>query len=726
MRRIIAASIGYIDPASSPQSGTLYVSTESFTTDSGDTPASTWFDGRLTGDIDFNFQVRAPFTGYDPRTGFGKLTLSNADGALDALIEYELRDQPVVIKSLEPGQDWSAGTVLATCLADKVVGDGLENIVIDLRDPTALLDTPLAQKVWSTANFPDADGKIRPVAFGTPLNCKPIPVIFDDNRFDVAEGAIVDIADVRVNGVSVPFSTVGGGVSSGFTLESQPDGEVLCDVIATGTENILTIVQDSPLAAGIGYSNNGRTVQNKNRTYDSPQVNVRFTTYVNNSKLLSAGGKYYFEATVNKSSQTLFGFTPHQYGTAVGIAASAPTSTQDPNQADQYSLLTCHDGGSARVVTYRDTSTADSFQNPSLFGGSWEDVTVGVEVDFDAATVVFKAYDSTGLAWTSSTIAITQNSPLDAFLPMVAVTGTPNADLRTQDNKITINLQPEYFQRPVPSGFEAWGESAYSASTQFSDLVASITDRISGLTIDTTTEAEIDALGYSYSYFVDDATPAAQVLFNACASFGGWYYITRTGSVAFGQLKEPLGTGVATFTDAELISIRELAVDYAPGLSNRMGALRNWSASRRDSLDDSLTESEKDLYSRRFRHEAVSTVTPADIYSTSTGAEIAPTLFRTAADANAEVDRLLDLFTMQRKFIDVDVAFDLDQYTNIKLGSSVAVSFSRYGLGNAAAAGAYSLGFDDGFDIGAEGRTYLVLGIAGNFSSSRMRLLLWG
>lgn len=726
--RIIAASIAYIDPASSPQAGVLYVSTESFTTDSGDTPPSTWFDGRLTGDIDYNFQVRAPFTGYNPRTGFGEMKLSNADGALDALLGYEIRDQAIVIKSLEPGQDWSAGTVLATTLGDFISASGLDQIVISLRDPAAILDTPLARETWAAGgNFDDAAGKIKPVAFGTPLNCKPVAVRYEILRYDCHDDALVDVADVRVDGVSVPYSVVGGGVSGGITLQSEPDGEVLLDPVATGTANISSFVEASPLDLNIEYSDLFRTMQNTSRRYDSPLINYEFTNHVPNGKPASAGGKFYFEAYVNRFSQTDANLTPYKYGSAVGIGPDPTDPNAQPRQADQYTLWVCQDGGfGGRVVTYGDTSVEDSIQSAGLTGGTWDGAVIGVEVDLDAFTVRFKVWEGATLKWTSSTISITQNSPLDTFYPLGAVVGNPNTDTRDQDNKITLFTQPENFEQDIPSGFEAWGESAYSASTQFSDLVASITDRIPGLTIDTTTQTQIDALGYSYSYYVDDTTPAAQLLYEACASFGGWYYVTRTGAVAFGQLKEPSAVGNATFTSAELIRFRVLDVDYAEGLSNRMGALRNWTRSNRDTLDASLTEAQKDTLSRNYRHEAVSDNTLASIYAPAIGGPLAPSLFRVASDADTEIDRMIALFDRQRLLIEVDVAFDLSTYTAITLGSSVAISFERYGLGDAAEAGAFSDGFSDGFDIGVAGRTYLVLGIRGNFSSSRMRLVLWG
>lgn len=714
-RRIIAASIGYIDNESPQASQTLYVATEAFTTGSGDTPANTFFNGRLSGNIDFEFRVAAPYTGRKPVSGFGALRISNADGFLDDALNWQFRDQDVVVKSLEVGQSWAAGTVLATSVADRLEMVGLDTMVIHLRDPAALLERPIQQSAWqgTGGQFDDAAGKLKPVAFGTPLNVKPVPVNFDINRWDCSDGEITDVDAVRINGLEVQsYQVVGGINSSGITLDAPPEGELTIDPIATGTGSVIGMVVDSPPAAGITYSNLDRTVQNTRRVSDSPLL-YNHNNLSSTGRALADGGKWYFELVPNRVVQASANYES-AFGTYMGVggglAPAAIAANAYIDGADVYAIacdaLTSQ--GTRRAETYRDTVTVDALQSTTITSWNAGNIVIGVECDFDALQVTFKVYEGGSLAWTSTALTITSNSPLDTLQPFASVAANGAADLRGQDNKITVYTQPEKFALEVPAGFTAWDTSAFTDSTQFSALVGSITDRIPGITVDTTTQAEIDALGYSYSYYAANSEPAAQILWEACRGFTGWYYINRNGALAFGFLDEPTGTPDATFTDAEIISVRKVEIDYARGLSNRMGARRNWTVLSRATLDSALSEADKDLLSRKYRFEVTDETAIAEAYAHARQAQITDTLFREDANATDEAARLMGIFVEQNRLMEVDVAFDVDQYASLDLGSTVLFELDRYGLSEAV----------DG--------QYLVLGMKGSFSSPTMRLLVWG
>lgn len=700
-RRIIAASIGYVDSSSSPQAKTLYVATESFTTNSGDTPANTYFDGRLSGDIDFEFRVAAPYTKRKPVSGFGKLVISNADGEMDDALNWRFRDGSVVVKSLEVGQDWDDGTVLATTVGDRVQMSGFSDLVIYLRDPAAILEQPLQQEAFTTG---DASGQLIPVSFGTPLNCKPVQVSYDTNRFDFHDDTVVDVATVRIDGLAtVDYTLFSESGSSGIAFPSAPEGEVTVDPVATGTGSVLSITVDSPQDEGISFSNNNKTVQNENRLSHSPQTNIIWSGYANASKPMAAGGKYYFEAVIVRNNTTTSGtyFPDGRWGCAVGIGP-VPTSSQDLSQADQYAAWTGQESVGDDIYTWRDGTNVDLDNIATM--SSWDGGIIGVLVNFDDQEVTFKVNDT---QYTSSVLAITVNSPQDTFYPLVAVSGSNAADNRNQDNKITLNLQPEHFAYDIPDGYDAWGESAYSASTKFSDLVASITARIPGLSVDSTTQTAIDDLDYSYSYYCADSQPAAQVLWEAVSGFTGWYYINRLGALSFGFLDQPQSGSVATFDDTEIIGVRSLEIDYARGLSTRMGGRRNWTVQNRGTLDATLDEETKDLLSRRYRHEVTDDTNIAEAYNHALNAEILGSYFRTDSNADDEIARLMGLFTDERRLLEIDVAFELSKYTSLYMGSPVSFDLSRYG-------------FDDGKD------QYILLGLKGSFAKTSMRMLVWG
>jgi hypothetical protein len=723
-RKIIAAQIGYIDRSTSPISeNTLYVATEGCVID------TTFYDGRLSSSISYDYRVQAPWTGLKPVNAVGSLTIANGDGELDDAYDWTFRDQEVTIKMLDPGESWADGTTLAVALVESIVFNELTAIQINLRDLAAILDAPIANDTFQDVTFhPDALGFRQPVCFGTPLNVEPVQTRASDYRYIANDEDLVAIDKVRINGEeTLNYTTLAKGVQ----LNDAPAGQVTLDVVATGTGNILGFVVPSPEPSGITFSDNNKTVQNENRNFFSPAPPDQWSGLAGSPKSAADGGKYYFEMRVVRAVNSSANYAS-TYGLFLESATGIATSALDPdlfiNQADQYSIG-LHTGDD--IVTYRDTTQVDN-TDTTLTGTDGDDALFGVLVDFDNMGITFRLHQRTDptrpLIYTSSTLAITENSPLDTFQPFGTVVGATGAtDSRSQDNKITIRTQPEDFEVSIPSGYEAWDTSAYSADTQFSNLVSEITTRIPGLTVDTTSQTAIDDLGYSYSFFVKDEKPASQILAEACASFGGWYYISRTGDLTFGRLEEPGSVPVQVFTDAEVVEIRSIKFDPSPGLSDRMGARRNWTVLSQSSMSDAVSEDDRLTLSREYRHEvAQEDSTFADAYSFAIGNKILGTLFREDANANAEVERIAALFRNERKLITVDVAFEEDWFTSVTLGSTVAISNLRYNL-NVSTGGAFSDAFDSGFSSGsASGKSFLVLGISGSYDRQTVRLLLWG
>jgi len=717
-RKIIAASIGYKDTTLSPQGQTLYVSTEAFVTNSGDTPASTHFQGRLSGDISYAWRVAPLFMARGRMSSLGVMKIANDDGALDGAIDWEFRDGAVTIKMLEPGQDWSAGTTIATAIAERAEIKDLDTIRIVLRDPAAVLDQPIQQSTYTVSEAPDAENKLKPYAFGTPLSVDPILINQSSLKYDCHDTTIVDVDKVRDNGLEVTFLAT----ATGFTLPTKPAGKITADPIATGV-GALKVIDNSVEADGAILSNLDRTIQNPFRIFESPKL-IDITGFNTAGKSASAGGKFYFEIYVNRSTGSTSGpdFPEGAWGVAAGVGASMPSNGHRLSNAGEYAAWTSL-VSFPKMSTWQDGTKIDNEINAnSETGGAWDDTTIGVLVDLDAMQVKFMLNGTTK----GSTLAITANSPLDTFYPLIAVAGSGNIDISEQDNKGSLFLHDENFAQTIPAGYTSWGGSAYSSTTDFTGFIKSITDKISGLTVDAATQTTINNLGYSYSYYLNDSRSAARVLTEGCASHSGWFYIGRTGSLTFGHLKDPSNAGVTEFTDAEIISVTSIESDFAPGLSTRMGALRNWTKLNIDSIDTSLAEADRVKLSDQFQHEAASSNVLASGYNHALGGKILPTYFRIAANADDEIDRLISLYAQERKLLVIDAAFDLAQFTSITLGDTISISFNRFDFDTAGSNGAFDSGYSEGFDLGSAGKQYILLGLAGNFISNRVRLHLWG
>lgn len=723
-RKIIAASIGYIDTSQSPQGQILYVATEGLVTNPGDTPANTWFQGRLSGDISFNWKVAAPFTGTQPVAGLGALQLSNTDGGLDDAKSWQFRDGAVTIKMIDvplagpaSTQEWNAGTTIATAIVERSEFDGLTGLRLVLRDTASILDRPIQESTFTVGEAPDGEHKLKPYAFGTPLTVEPVLINGTTWEYWAHDGTLVDVANIRDNGLEIPYAVT----TNGFTLDVAPSGKITCDPVVSGTATTKGI-HTSVESEGGALSDADRRLRSQHLLADSPHV-VDITGYGDYAKAASAGGKFYFELFVVNAvaaNDTGAEFPAGGWDMAIGIGANTPSNPQRLDNADEYSCWinrTSAAPESFALLTYEDTVQIDNITDP-LGETSPHNDTIGVMVNFNTMQIRFRLNGADVGSW----LTITANSPLDSFYPLVAVataTGT--------NNVAKMVLQDEEFVQSIPAGYSSWGGSGYSTTLGFEEFITSITDKVSGLSVDATSQTAIDDLAYSYSYYLNDSKTAAQVLFEGCASHTGWYYIDRAGSLVFGRLAAPAASGVTEFTDAEIIDVQRIETDYARGLSNRMGALRNWSPIILNSSDTTLDEEVRVTLAEPYQHEAKSTNTLASGYNHAKGANILPSYFRVAADADTEIDRLIALYASERKIYVVEAAFDLDQFILMDLGDTVTVNLNRYALQSVDFTNSgFSDGFSTGFDGVVSGGNYLLMGLDGNFASNKITLTLWG
>ena len=486
-RKIIAATIGYTDPDTSPQGNVLYVATEGLTTGAGDTPANTWFQGKLSGDISYKWQVAAPFTRSRPVAGIGVLNLINDDGGLDSANAWDFRDGAVTLKMLDPGQDWSAGTTIATAIVESTGFDAGSNLRLVLRDTSSLLEQPISRTVYGEG---EAAGLIHPLHLGIAYSIPPIltATAVDYWLYSATSVLIASPDVVRDNGKSITFTDANGG----FSLDAAPAGKLTCDYTSLDSD---------------------------------------FETIIAN--------------TINKSEHTF--------------------------------------------------------------------------------------------------------------------------------------------------------------------------------TVDSASQTMVNDLGYKYGWWVGTSVTIADVLYQICASHNGWYYINRSGDLAFGYLKAPESTATVNFDTGDIIEIVSHYADYAPGLSNRMGAVRNWEVLSLESIDP-LAGSEEDriALSRTHQHNAYSTITLADRYAHAESGDVMPSLFTGSTDADNETDRLTGIFSINRTTIIIDVALDMGKFDTIEIGDTVSVDAERLGIGS----DLFDSGFSDGFLSHAPDNC-LLLGIEGNFTQNKMRLKLW-
>jgi hypothetical protein len=183
---IYLAELVVYDPSTMGTTTLRYATGNGFITGASETPASTWYDGRLQqpGAIKRDLFASGTTQGRS-RVGYGDLVLLNGDGALDSLLTYGWSGRAVTIRRGTVGAAYPGGfaTIFAgTAEQCEVSGDTL---VVKLRDRQLDLAVPLQPTKYAGSNvLPDGlegvagdlAGKPKPFGMGKVQNVPAVCV----------------------------------------------------------------------------------------------------------------------------------------------------------------------------------------------------------------------------------------------------------------------------------------------------------------------------------------------------------------------------------------------------------------------------------------------------------------------------------------------------------------------------------------------------------------------
>ena len=706
-RTIITAEIGYKDISVSPNTtATLYVASEGFVTDHTDTLADTYFAGRLDGEVRYKLRLSTGFWGGKSSVGIGALEVLNDDGNLDSWLDFEFRDHAVVIKQHTEGESYNSATVLLNAIIERMDIVNEKRLRFVIRDPAAALVVPITTATYDDTT--DAEGVFKPIPFGKPELVRPVLIDEDTLQYAVSDVTILQVETVYDQGVSVGFNRT----DTGFYLPSAPAGKVTATVLTSGAGNdpFLTTTPIEFLITG-----ESRTMNTFN-SGTSPQTSMPHGfSAVNHSRAASDGGKHYFEMRVEAMhyesgpsvGEPNFDVI-HDGAVAVGIQSTAISNPQDLDASGMYCLVIGNSSASSnRFEEYHAWNNGSNDDNDSA-GNETIQMTVGVKVNFDTSPMTIEylvrnVQDETTFGpW--GIISAT-------YSPVLGVSSERFNDVG--ENSATIRLIEDDFVYSIPSGYSAWS-AGITADTTFSKLAESITDRLSDVTFDSASVAEIDGLvhsspetAYTYSYYLDKSTTASKLLNWAMSSIGGFWFVNRLGEVQVGQLTAP-GSSVLTIDDVKIIGDISIAADNARDLSNGLGALKNWSPYRESEVSSAATEAFKQQISRMYQSEYRSATAVAGSYDHADGAPFPISLLSDSIAAQVEADRSMSLYSEERQFYTVPIALDAVDFDSVMddIGNTYTIDSDRFGLSG--------------------GKDLVLIGIDTVFLKNELTLTLWG
>lgn len=202
---------------------TRYLSTAGYMTSATDTPASTLYMPIITGGAKFTETLSLDGAA---SISVGDLELDNLNGEQDSWIDDIWANRSIKMYVGDVSWPRADFRLILDGLVAKLDVKSRQKINITISDKMQRLNSPVteAKLGGSTAN----EDRLIPLCFGECSNIEPLLVDATVNEFQVHNGPIEDIVEVRDNGVPVSFTKF---LSTGkFRLAAQPYGQITCTV----------------------------------------------------------------------------------------------------------------------------------------------------------------------------------------------------------------------------------------------------------------------------------------------------------------------------------------------------------------------------------------------------------------------------------------------------------------------------------------------------------------
>ncbi len=236
-------AVGELAPgdAYTPAIEALYYSLRGYTTEPGDDPPSQHYEERVTQPLQFYRSILGARIG-GLAAEQAEIRLANTDGALDGfLTSYAFDHREVSVHIGEPDYPLiDFGSIFTGVMGALNLSE--DEVAIEVQTNAHALEAPISLSIYagsgSTEGGADLAGTPKPLCWGRVYNVPAVPVDRANLVYQVHDGRINDILEVRDNGIVL--TEVGGTPSAGqwqadltngrFTLGASPAGLVTCDV----------------------------------------------------------------------------------------------------------------------------------------------------------------------------------------------------------------------------------------------------------------------------------------------------------------------------------------------------------------------------------------------------------------------------------------------------------------------------------------------------------------
>lgn len=205
---------------------TRYFATVPFVSLPTDTPANTPYDDIITEVPYFSARISEAFTGKS-ESGWGDIVISNESGVRDAWLDDAWDGRRVTVYLGDPAWPRDDFRAILSGVAADIVAPDRTRLALRIRDNSWMLNVALQTAlIGGTTAY---KSKPKPVCYGEVFNIEPPLIDAGLHKYQVHDGAINAVSDVRDSGLSVAYTA--DLATATFVLNGgAPAGRVTCDV----------------------------------------------------------------------------------------------------------------------------------------------------------------------------------------------------------------------------------------------------------------------------------------------------------------------------------------------------------------------------------------------------------------------------------------------------------------------------------------------------------------
>jgi hypothetical protein len=612
---------------------TRYLSNQGYVTEASDTPANTSYSPRIVGGIQISSKIALDG---NVSMSFGDIELNNMDGLLDSWVEDYWANRSIRIYLGDVSWTRADFRQVFGGITTSIDTRKRDRINIKLSDKLQRLNYP-ASEVKLGGSGILADSNI-PLLFGECHNIEPLLVDHVLNEYQVHNGPIEGVFEVRDNGVPVSFTHL--PALGKFRLNQAPSGTITCS--AQGSAPTQNLFQRSEEFANAFWTKLRATVPITNQTSPigtTTACKVVEDTAASNThgvirSLTPSSGLWYTASIYAKADSR----------TAVRIVLPSAAFVGAPSAIFELSTGT--------ITTETDCIATIS----NDLGSGWYRVSVTALADSTTAgNVQF-------LLATGSSSSYTGNGTSGLFMWGAQF----EASATLSRYQVTTTAEANIFPNTIAGIIKLLVTQHGHATNRFTQ------DDLNQPALEDFDIAHPQAVGI----YLKDRANVLEVCNNLAASVGARVVVNSNGQLSIVQLTLPQAQpGTAIGSSDMVLKSLEIAQLVPVVGSVKVGYCKNWTV--QETLAAGVVIDSVALFNEEWLSITRTDTAAIDNYILFADPVLEGTYLLTGADATAEADRRLNMFSVQRKVL---------KYTGFyhlifeQLGNSQTITHDRFGL----------------------------------------------